>query len=154
MKNTIIISGFPGIGKSFVCEKYRDSDIIISDSDSSLFSWLEPGVRNPEFPNNYVEHIIENIGKVDYILISSHDIVRKALAERGIQYILVYPDISLRDEYINRYIQRGSSEEFINNIKNTFEEFVYQCENDEYAIKIKLNSDIYLLDIIDVLGGS
>ena len=34
--------------------------------------------RNPNFPNNYIEHIKENIGKVDYIFVSSHLVVRQA----------------------------------------------------------------------------
>ena len=47
-------------------------------------------VRNPEFPKNYIEHIKENIGKVDYIFVSTHEEVRKALTDAGIEFILVY----------------------------------------------------------------
>ena len=55
MKNTRVISGFPGIGKSYLFNNGKN--ILIIDSDSSNFSWLEPGVRNPEFPHNYMKHI-------------------------------------------------------------------------------------------------
>ena len=33
--------------------------------------------RNPEFPDNYIQPIKENIGKVDYIFVSSHKEVRR-----------------------------------------------------------------------------
>lgn len=46
-----VISGFPAVGKSYM---FNDkSDLIVLDSDSSLFSWESEGVRHPDFPNNY-----------------------------------------------------------------------------------------------------
>jgi hypothetical protein len=42
--------------------------------------------RNPDFPNNYIKHIQDNIDKVDYIFVSSHEVVRKALNEVGIDF--------------------------------------------------------------------
>ena len=48
---TKIIAGFPGIGKSYVFNQRKYKCL---DSDSSLFSWIEKGVRHPDFPNNYI----------------------------------------------------------------------------------------------------
>jgi len=149
MKNTIIISGFPGVGKSYLTEMYKGTDIIVQDSDSSNFSWLEPGVRNPDFPNNYITHIKSLIGKVDYILISSHENVRNGLAKEGITYALIYPSPRLKDVYIQRYKQRNSSEAFINNIDKTFYDFVEQCNSDIYAKRFMFVQDQYLSDVID-----
>ena len=151
MKNTIIISGFPGIGKTYLTELYKGTDIIVQDSDSSNFSWLEPGIRNPDFPNNYINHIKELNGKVDYILISSHENVRQGLAKEGINYVLVYPDPNLKAIYIQRYKKRNSSIGFINNINNTFHSFVSQCHNDIYAKRVMLTEDNYLSDIIGTI---
>lgn len=148
-KNTIIISGFPGVGKSYLTEMFKNTDIIVQDSDSSNFSWIEPGVRNPDFPNNYIKHIKELIGKVDYILISSHENVRKGLAEEGITYAIVYPDPKLKDIYMNRYRKRNSSEAFINTIDKTFYDFVEQCRYDIYAKRFMISDDVYLSDIIN-----
>ena len=55
---TRVISAFPGTGKSYF---HRNSDSKVLDSDSSKFSWIEEGVRHPDFPNNYMTHIKENI---------------------------------------------------------------------------------------------
>ena len=151
MKKTIIISGFPGVGKSYLTEMFKNTDIIVQDSDSSNFSWLEPGVRNPDFPNNYINHIKKLIGKVDYILISSHENVRNCLAKEGIPYALVYPDVSLYKIYIDRYRKRNSSEAFINLMMNTFYSFQEQCEDDIYAYRYCLLKDNYLSNIIDMI---
>ena len=109
--NTKVISGFPGVGKSYL---FNNTDLKVLDSDSSNFSWIKDSEgrntkeRNPDFPQNYIDHIKKNIGKVDIILTSSHDVVRKALKESCIDYILVHPNIRAKEEYIERYTQRGN----------------------------------------------
>ena len=114
--NTKVISGFPGVGKSYL---FNNTDLKVLDSDSSNFSWIKDSEgrntkeRNPDFPQNYIDHIKKNIGKVDIILTSSHDVVRKALKESCIDYILVHPNIRAKEEYIERYTQRGNDESFI-----------------------------------------
>ena len=81
-KKTVVISAYPCCGKSYAYEHYKDKYSML-DSDSSKFSWKtekvalpdmqdgckweERKVRNPEFPDNYIAHIKENIGKVDII---------------------------------------------------------------------------------------
>ena len=161
MKNTIVISAFPGLGKTTFFNKCKESNISVLDSDSINFSWLEGGtdrdgsnatrVRNPDFPNNYIEHIRENIGKVDIILVSSHKVVRDALNAEGIKYFVVYPNISLKEKYIERYIKRGSPENFVEMMHTNFESFVSELDNEIqiFQTKIKINeSGIYLSDII------
>lgn len=84
----IVISGFPGIGKSYMYNNMKDLKIL--DSDSSKFSWVkdEEGKntkeRNPDFPNNYIKHIKDNMDSSDIILVSSHKVVRDALKDNDI----------------------------------------------------------------------
>lgn len=67
MKETTIISGFPGIGKSYFFRNQEYNNRTVLDSDSSEFSWVkdENGnntkERNPDFPSNYIDHIKENM---------------------------------------------------------------------------------------------
>ncbi|WP_220456036.1 hypothetical protein [Priestia aryabhattai] len=145
MKKTKIISGFPAIGKSFL---FENNHLKVLDSDSSLFSWIEKGVRHPDFPSNYMDHIKENIGKADFILVSSHDVVRKALEDNDIHYTLVYPDISLKEEYIERYKSRGNDEKFISFIESNWNKFIDDIEDEVFPAKFKLESGEFLSDVI------
>lgn len=142
---TKVVAGFPGVGKSVL---FKNSNLNVLDSDSSKFSWIEPGVRHPDFPQNYINHIKVNIGVADIILVSSHDVVRKALAESGIEYYLVYPDISLKEEYLDRYRQRGNDEKFIALLKSKWEEFILSIEEETFPTLLKLSSNQYLSDVI------
>ena len=114
---TLIISAFPGCGKTHLFNN-NETDIIL-DSDSSKYSWVkdESGentkTRNPEFPNNYIKHIEENIGIADIILVSSHSNVRNALENSKIDYTIVSPDKDLKNEWLERFKNRGNQKDFI-----------------------------------------
>ena len=140
MKETFVISAFPGTGKTYLYNQYKGKNsLIILDSDSSNFSWIKDEcgnnttTRNPDFPNNYINHIKENIGKVDIIFVSSHDIVRQALSDNGIKYIVVYPENNCKDEYLERYRNRGNTEEFINMMDKNWDKFIDGMKNDKGA---------------------
>lgn len=143
---TKVISGFPAVGKSVLT---KDSHFVVLDSDSSLFSWTDEGERHPEFPTNYMKHIKENIGKADYILVSSHDVVRKALEKNMIDYTLVYPDVTCKDEYLERYQNRGNDEKFIQFIDSNWEKFIHDIAQETFPKKIKLAQGEFLSDVLN-----
>lgn len=153
MKNTFVISAFPACGKSYCFENHQDKFSIL-DSDSSEFSWTkdENGKnttnRNPNFPQNYIEHIKSNIGKVDVIFVSSHEIVRQALYENDINTIVVYPSKDMKEEFIRRCKSRGNNESFINFISSNWNRFINEIENEDYGfLKHKLNKENPYLDL-------
>ncbi|GFN32431.1 hypothetical protein [Paenibacillus xylaniclasticus] len=146
---TKVISGFPGVGKTALCIR---SDIKVLDSDSSSFSWISEGIRHPDFPNNYMQHIEENIGNVDYICVSSHDVVREALEEQGINYTLVYPDRSLKDEYMQRYRNRGSADSFVEFIASKWDDFIDGIEQETFPRLISLQRGQFLSDVLEVIN--
>lgn len=135
---TLLYAGFPGIGKSYL---FNNTNLKVLDSDSSTF--------NKEFfPQNYIEHIKKNIGKVDIILISSHEVVRDALVKEKMMFNLVYPYDNLKDEYLKRYKQRGSNDGFIKLIGNNWNEWILQLRKQKDCNHIVLKSGQYLSDII------
>jgi hypothetical protein len=131
---TRIISAFPGVGKTYYHERNKGISI---DSDSSHFSWVKDSEgnntkeRNPEFPNNYINHIKENVGKYKYIFVSSHEEVRNALKENEIKYYLIYPNLTRKSEFIQRYIQRGSPEGFVNLISENWDSWIGKIEEEK-----------------------
>jgi len=127
---TRIIAAFPGTGKTIYHQKHPDTTL---DSDSSSFSWIEKDgekVRNPDFPNNYIAHIKENIGKYEFIFVSTHREVREALLDNCVFFYLVYPDNNekRKADFIKRYQERGSSESFIKHVSDNWEKWIRECE--------------------------
>lgn len=141
--NTKIYSVFPACGKTYLYEHQEDYGLKILDSDSSQFSWLytnidENGdvirgvrkVRNPDFPNNYINHIKENIGKYDCIFVSSHASVREALDKEGIDFTIVYPMSNCMDEWVGRCFirdKRGESGCGPDAMYNNWDQWIGEC---------------------------
>ena len=86
-------------------------------------------VRNPEFPNNYIQHIKDNIGKVDYIFVSSHKEVRDALIENNIWFTLAYPARHAKAEWVGRCFLRGSGEKFCQLIADNWDKWIDEMNN-------------------------
>lgn len=184
-----IISAFPACGKSTYYKKwsqYSDQNIWrkknngkpvfnskgepcgvkILDSDSSLFSWIydengnKTDKRNPDFPNNYIQHIKEHMDTEDIIFISSHKVVRQALEREGIPYYLIYPHKQMKEEWMTRFKNRGNDESFIKFQDEHWDEFIDDMENETFPTKIVLGqltsgrptpiTPRYVYDAIDV----
>lgn len=156
---TKIISGFPGIGKSFMVEYIKENypNLKVSDSDSSLFSWLyKDGIktdeRNPNFVEDYIKHIDKLVEEeYDFIFVSSHKEIRDALKGSKHKYSVryAYPDVSLKEEYLKRYIERGSPEGLINAISENWNKNIKEMESNLSRWEtIKLGSEEFLMDKI------
>jgi len=161
--NTKIYSVFPACGKTWLYEHQEHYDLKILDSDSSQFSWLytnidENGdtirgvrkIRNPDFPNNYIKHIKENIGKYDCIFVSSHASVREALDKEGIDFTIVYPESSCKAEWIGRCFIRdrnGESGCGAEAMYNNWDQWISECfESGIYHDEIVLKPIEHLSD--------
>lgn len=140
-KVTMVISAFPGCGKSHLFRNKGDMKIL--DSDSSTFD-------KSQFPQNYIEHIKSNIGDADIILVSSHKEVRDALVSEVINFTLVYPSRDIKDEYIQRYIDRGNDGKFVDLLKQNWDIWNDELEQQVGCEKIKLESGQYLSDVIEL----
>jgi hypothetical protein len=130
---TRIIAAFPGTGKSFYHKKHPETTL---DPDSSLFSWVETSegkIRNPEWPENYINHIQENIGKYEFIFVSTHKEVREALLDACIFFYLIYPDGDMKEKYLGRFRERGSSSEFVKLLDKSWDQWLKELSFCEYG---------------------
>jgi len=142
----MIISAFPCTGKTRFWQGHGRADMLF-DSDSSSFSWLEPGKRNPDFPKNYIDHIKKWSKTGAIVLVSSHEEVRKGLLEEGLEFLLVYPKIDLKGEYLTRARQRGSPQAFIDLLDSKWCEFIKSCSDQRGCSHYVLSEGEYLSNI-------
>lgn len=148
----IVICGFSGIGKSYAAKEFNE----VLDLESSVFShiWDEGKDmgKNPDFPKNYVDaiegYLKEPYGRL-YILVSCHKEVREELRNRGIDYIIVRPSCDNENEYIKRWLRRGSDIQFIKKMDERWMEMISSCNKDPMP-SIVLDSEYHetLSDIL------
>lgn len=155
----MIVSAFAGVGKTTLAHKYG-KDVI--DLESGNFKWLEndgteasKGNRreqNPKYPINYLEAIKKANTQYKVVLISQHEVIRKCLDAVKLDYILVYPNKNMKEEFIERYKKRGNSENFIDLISKEWDNWIDALDEIKTHSKIVLQQGQYLTDFAVELG--
>lgn len=165
----MIIAGFSGIGKSTFCRetdnafdlecmpyKYSNLDSLLASGRSieELKASLELDlVRGWE--TLYLEAVLSlhRRNPQAYIVISSISQVLSALGMAGIPYVLCYPQVDARAEYLRRYRQRGNSPEFLSIFIGRWDFWMKSLRRDKYGIHMEMNSSEYLPDLKSRLDG-
>ncbi len=144
-----VIAAFPGTGKSEATKILQDMGIQASDSDSSHHPKEPQGV----FPDNYIQHIKNRINEYKqtgggYIFVSSHKEVRDALIAEKIDFTLFYPSLALKQTYLDRYVDRGSNESFVQLLKDNYEDWIDEIQEEEGYSKYMIVGNVYLSDLL------
>lgn len=136
----MLISAFPGMGKTYFCK----NNINCLDSDSSTFD-------KANFPNNYIQHIKQNLNNYEYIFVSTHKQVRDTLINEGIPFTLIIPNVFMKEVFLQRFKQRNSPQSFIDLLDNNFESWVKECcmqgFQNEKLIDLIITKDEYITDL-------
>lgn len=153
----MIISAFAGVGKTTFANKYSDKVI---ELESGNFKWLNDEKSNenkrtinPKFPINYLEAIKSANSKYKIVLISQHEIIRKCLDAVRLDYIIVYPNIDTKQEYIDRYNNRGNLSNYVELMSKEWDNWIGALNNVNNHKKIILNHGEYLENYIDFVDG-
>lgn len=162
----MIVCAFPGTGKTYCEQNVRNQHTFI-DLDPEPFHWMknEAGERvvSNLWPDNYVREIIrlhDAYGFASRIFCSTHAEVLDYLCIMRQDHLVVFPFPSEREKeaYLKRYVDRGSSPEFVALMEQQFVDFIHQLEErpkrSDPAIKateryLFLTPGRYLSDLFD-----
>lgn len=132
----MIVAAFCGTGKSFLCDNFGYVE---------FECWK---YQQSNFPDNYIVDIMSIMDKVDYVFISTNPVVLKKLHKDGVNIKLVYPQKKLKKEYFKRFIDRESSEDFMNTLDKYWHDWITELQQQKYCQHIILKSGQYLQDVI------
>lgn len=94
----------------------------------------------------YVSDIKKQIGKVDYIFLSTDIEGLKLL--KGFNIVLDYPENNLRNEYLDRFIDRDSPYDFIGTFMKHWNIWIDELKDQNYCKHIILKNGEYLQNIL------
>ncbi len=150
----IIIASFAGTGKTFLANKYSNvidlepanykwcTDSIITEKDKGKLKEIQK-----EWPQNYVNKIIEELNNYDIVLIGLNRDARNLLYEMGYEYYICFPAADRKEEYIQRYRNRGNGEEFLTKQAYYFDNELPLLYNEPLK-KMILEKDEFLEDYL------
>ncbi len=136
-KNTILFAAFCGTGKTFICDKN------IEAVEIEYWMYKDKGLQK-----EYINDIKNKFGTVDYIFISTDPEGLKLIHSEGFNITLVYPKNELRNEYLDRYIERDSPYDFIGVFMKYWNPWINELKEQTYCKHIVLESGQYLQDVI------
>ena len=136
-KDPKIIVGFHGIGKTWATQH---------NFNYSILDFWYNGYQTPE---EILKDILELQTQYDFVLIDNSDLIRDILLINNINYYLIYPDIKLKEKYINNFKLLNYDESYIQDISDNWEKELNDISQELFPYKIELKEDMYLLDILD-----
>lgn len=156
----MIIAAFAGTGKTYFCNHVEDAKDFVcmpfkyflpeTDSDNLECEKVKADFSlemNPKYPRNYINAIFENMDKYKYFVIPSDSRVLSGLKDRHIPYILCFPEDKAKEEYRERYLQRGNTEQFLEVFIDGWDNFMESLRHDAYGAQIILSKEEHLLDV-------
>ena len=157
MTNPLYIWAFPGMGKSSI-----RSDLNVVDADCERFKYIFPDgapsdlhkaegwsgvLRNDSYPDNYL-NFIKSVD-ADVVLLNCHISLLEHLDREKV--LLIYPSLSLRKEYLARYVQRGDSESYIQHMGDSYSDMIRTLQTSPFRKYEVTMPHIFLQNLLD--GG-
>ena len=150
-----IVFGYPGIGKSTLARNCKD----FIDLESSVFKI--DGERDPNWFKVYINMALHIADQNRIVLMSTHPWTRDYLYDKyeediglknDIPAMIVYPDISLKEDWIykcsSRYEEDPSPKNLtaLKKVENDFEKDIIGLESDNRFMHLVLKKISYRLD--------
>ena len=123
---------FPGIGAKYF-EKNNLKKAIIGYANPLS----DAGYTYCNYPDGWISRIKEMIyyNNVDYIYAPIHTSLREAIKEDkeldDVEKWIIYPDKSLKLEYIERYRERGDDQAYVTHMAEIWDEAIESIENED-----------------------
>lgn len=156
----MIIAAYAGCGKTFLARNWDRCTEVNSMSyarflddqeyeDESCKADLRH-TRNPLYPYNMIPDILKTEQKYPFVVIPA-DVRLINLLQRKYKrrVVTAVPDISLQEEYRQRYLARGNTRWFCRLFADRMQERIEAIKKEARVPSITLNSNEYLSDYID-----
>lgn len=142
------VCAFPGTGKSTIVE---NQDMYGIGGDVFVHDTIQHAWKQNRFLSFYISRLeaIMLTRPNHLVFVSSSELVRNSLKQKGLKYDLAFPNRELKSEYLERYKKMGMMSDFIEKMDEHWDEYIDSCENDQtVGRKYRLESGQYLSDVL------
>ncbi len=153
MSKTLFIASFPDLG-SF---DFSKTGISVGNIDNSDYYFK----NNITYIHSYIESLKKLVGTCDVLFVPAIDKVISALQDEGIKCVVLYPNISCKEKFVQDLLDSKMEEDFVSMIENSWEFIISRLDKKNYDYKFVMGEDDKVLDVLkslidkkDVLGVS
>ncbi|MCI8939129.1 MAG: hypothetical protein HFH11_03130 [Dorea sp.] len=163
----MIIAGFSGVGKTTFAKthqnvidlhimpyKYTNLNEVNNNYNDESIKAAPELILNPDWRYDYYDKLISLYkSEPNKIIVIPTDIqIMNWLAYEEITFTLVFPSYDLKEEYRNKYLERGNTEAFIDIFINDWDYWIGMFKLQKGCKKIELKTNEYLSDVISFKG--
>ena len=144
MEKTLFIASFPDLGSldfsktSFKIGNIDNSDYFFMSSDS-----------------NYVHSFINSLktmaGEYDIVFVPATDNIISKLRNDNIKCVVLYPNISCKDTFIESMRKSGIEDSYISMVEDSWDFIISRLDKKDYDFKFVMGEDDNVLDVLQVL---
>ena len=136
---TILCAAFPGTGKTHICKHTK-----LKATEVEFWQY--------ESQTQYIQDVKALIGEVDFVFLSTEVEGLQLLHNEGLEIFLVYPQKNLRNEYLDRYIERDNPYDFIGTMMKFWNTTIEKLQELKYCKHLVLEKNQYLSDILHLFS--
>jgi len=132
----IIISSFPGCGKTYLMNTHGDKAKMLD-----ALELMGEGQEGEYDYNKWVDNIMDAVGDYDIVFIPVSERLLDALNKRSIDYDIFYPSKERRGEFIENMVRKRAFRNDIMMLDRDFDKIVDRIDNieAENCYKHKMN---------------
>ena len=136
---TILCAAFPGTGKTHICKHTK-----LKATEVEFWQY--------ESQTQYIQDVKALIGEVDFVFLSTEVEGLQLLYNEGLEIFLVYPQKNLRNEYLDRYIERDNPYDFIGTMMKFWDTTIEKLQEQKYFKHFILEKNQYLNDVLNLFS--
>lgn len=144
MDKTLFIASFPDLSGF----DFSKTDIKVSSIDNSDYYFNR---NNSNYIHSYVNSLKSIIGNSDIIFVPANDNVISALSDEGIKCVVLYPNLSCKEMFIEDMVKSGFEEEYVSMINDSWDFIVSRLDRHNYDYKFVMGEDDNVLDVLRML---
>lgn len=120
----IIISSFPGCGKSYLMNTHGNEAKML-DAGKELSYVGEPTADPHEYDYDlFIDEVMKVVGEYDIVFVPASVEVTNTLNERNIDYDIFYPSKERRGEFIENFVRKRTKPKAIMLLDREFDKMV------------------------------
>lgn len=146
MDKTIFIASFPDL----TAFDFSKSGIKFGEVDPSDYAFNDSKLTE-NYVSSYTASLKNKVGSCDIVLVPPQDKVISSLEQDGIKVVVLYPDISQKEAFIQRMHNMGVEGDYLSTISNTWEYMISRLQKRNYDYKFVLYSDDNFISILKIL---
>jgi hypothetical protein len=122
--DTLLIASFAAMGKTTFAKQHPDIALDIESihyarnyikqhPNDEIAKGDKIWTDNPHYPDNYINEVLDNIGKYKVIFLTLGQSILSELDKRDLKYTILYPGPNRKQQILVDSRKRGNNEEFV-----------------------------------------